>query len=157
MGNDITFAYNNEHKKLIVSTEGVEYIVTNQEIKTPVLEDILEDEELTVKADLPTPLCAESLAKLSIALIGADERNFTISIKEGEPKAEITVKDLSNRVSKDTWNVVNVEGEGTVALRLDDFESVLSVLEETYTISVFDDSLVMLSDDKQSTLMSVIV
>lgn len=154
-GAAVTFKVDNDKEMMVVENDNVSYMTRIQAIEFPDVDGLLES-EAEASARFPVAPLASSLNKLSIALMDSKDPVFTMTMnsEEDEDLTQVSVKDVSNKVSSDNWNTVDMEGEATVVLNMDEFSSTISVLEEDFGMRIMEQCVVVEDEKQQTCLMS---
>lgn len=155
MGENVEFIYDEVGGNFVVKNDTVFYktkIVKNKfpvDIKTELIDKLVAE----AVGSFSTRPILNSLDKLSIPLIGAENAEINLSFSEDKQTVEAFVYSIGNQASKDFWTAGTLEGEASGVLDLYHLMNSLSVMDEDVTISSYK-SFILLEDSVQFILLS---
>jgi len=152
---EIKFIVDEDTNQVIVTSDNVFYKTNLQPVEFDDVEGLFE-EEVTCSITLDTPETVAKLGILSIPLMGQDNAIFTIDADEdGDSNVlGISVKDESNRISTDKWNIKESKGDlDSTSLGINSYIQTVKAISQEDVYVEFRESSVIISDQGQKTIL----
>lgn len=155
MGENVDFIYDEEGGNFIVKNDTVFYKTKIVKNKFPVdiKKDLIDKLETEASGTFSSNPILQSLDKLSIPLIGAENAEINMTFSEDDQNISVSVYSIGNQASNDIWTAGTLEGEASSVLDLYHLMSALSVMDDDVTLSSYK-SFILLEDSQQYLLLS---